>query len=227
MKTEKIINNRCKQWTDDEDKLLSKLSTELTNNHALRRPFNTSWEIVLERMVFLNCVPERIKKTQEKNILIKINQFRCIKCGEIYTTTERTKKVAGTWNVCKECHNIMKRKEYADYVQNATPETIVFKRLSVIKNRAKYKKIEYNLTAKDIFDQHEIQKGYCKYSGIPMNWIIDDPCCISIDRIDSSKGYTVDNVVLCCVVVNLIKYNNTTEQLKFIVEKITENSQNF
>ena len=47
------------------------------------------------------------------------------------------------------------------------------------------------------------QKGLCYYTNIPMqltNEIV--PELVSIDRIDSLKGYTEDNIVLCCYIIN-------------------------
>ena len=38
--------------------------------------------------------------------------------------------------------------------------------------------------------------------------ILKNPCVLSVDRIDSSKGYTQDNIVLCTWIVNKMK-NNT------------------
>ena len=38
---------------------------------------------------------------------------------------------------------------------------------------------------------------------------------VSVDRVDSTKGYTKSNIVLCCWAVNNIKQDLTVEELKY------------
>lgn len=43
---------------------------------------------------------------------------------------------------------------------------------------------------------------------------------LSIDRIDSTKGYTYDNVVLCRSVCNLIKNDLPMDEFKMIIAEL-------
>ena len=45
---------------------------------------------------------------------------------------------------------------------------------------------------------------------------------ISPDRIDSSKGYTKDNIQFVCNRVNAMKNNMNTEELLYFCKKIVE-----
>lgn len=75
--------------------------------------------------------------------------------------------------------------------------------------------IEWKLTIDDVDTLFDQQKGLCTYTGLPMSStgsqavysakLTKDPLTLSIDRRDSSGGYTLDNVVLCCRFVNLAK----------------------
>lgn len=52
------------------------------------------------------------------------------------------------------------------------------------------------------------QKGLCNISKLPMTFIFNNKhgkYNISIDRIDSTKGYTKDNTQLVCDIVNRMK----------------------
>ena len=49
----------------------------------------------------------------------------------------------------------------------------------------------------------EKQKGLCYYSNIPMNYNKAE-WRISIERLDNSKGYIPENVVLCCLEFNVV-----------------------
>ena len=50
---------------------------------------------------------------------------------------------------------------------------------------------------------------------------------ISIDRIDSTKGYTKDNVQLVCAQVNMMKAEMTMEELYIFCENIVNNKRNY
>ena len=58
------------------------------------------------------------------------------------------------------------------------------------------------------------QDGKCYYTGAEMkitSHLKADPLQISLDRIDSTRGYTPDNVVLCCLGFNLLKNAHSGE----------------
>ena len=62
------------------------------------------------------------------------------------------------------------------------------------------------------------QEGMCAITGQPMTHIRGQGRVntnISIDRIDSTKGYTEDNVQLVCRIVNTMKLDMTDEEFKF------------
>lgn len=92
------------------------------------------------------------------------------------------------------------------------------------KKRAKEKGLEFNL-----FDDIEKLKPpkYCPVLGIKLNILSDNinesP---SLDRLDNTKGYTVDNVRIISTRANLLKKDATLEEMKAIVkymENFTEN----
>jgi hypothetical protein len=80
------------------------------------------------------------------------------------------------------------------------------------KAQAKRANREFTLT--------EVQARYfmskpCIYCG-KMDTVYDKPIC-GIDRLDNSKGYTLDNCVPCCEVCNKIKGSVTMEMAKVMV----------
>jgi hypothetical protein len=82
------------------------------------------------------------------------------------------------------------------------------------------------VTAELILKMWEKQDGKCFYTGLPMEVKAgkgkNNPAAFSIDRIDSSKGYTRDNVVLCRWDVNRAKNNYTLEHFKMLCKAVTE-----
>jgi hypothetical protein len=65
------------------------------------------------------------------------------------------------------------------------------------------------LTPADLFALWKIQRGRCAYSNRPMTPRSNRANTISLERIDSTKGYTRDNVVLVCDAVNRAKLDLT------------------
>lgn len=97
---------------------------------------------------------------------------------------------------------------------NRLDEFSPFRRfLKHAKSRSQIKEDDCLLTLPDIRNQWIKQKGVCAYTG----WIMDippttgydnyelSPQTASLDRIDSAKGYTADNVHFVCFMANVAK----------------------
>lgn len=61
---------------------------------------------------------------------------------------------------------------------------------------------EFNLSTDFLLDLLESQQGRCHYSNIPMTFKHGEDWSASIERMDTAKGYTQDNVCLICVEFN-------------------------
>ncbi len=85
------------------------------------------------------------------------------------------------------------------------------------KNRALRKKIEFNITAEYIAELHKTQNYLCRYSKL---YIKKE---FAVDRIDSKKGYTRDNVVLVNNAVNSAKNNMILDEYIYMIKKLYEN----
>jgi hypothetical protein len=70
---------------------------------------------------------------------------------------------------------------------------------------SKYRGIENNLTVEIINKIYKKQNGLCCWFNIPLipTTIRKHPQQPSIDRLDRNKGYTEDNIVLCCYSANI------------------------
>jgi len=72
-------------------------------------------------------------------------------------------------------------------------------------NDSKRRGIENTITVEIIDKLYERQNGLCFWFNIPMtpSKIKKHPQQPSIDRLDRNKGYTEDNIVLCCYSANI------------------------
>lgn len=70
------------------------------------------------------------------------------------------------------------------------------------------------------------QNGCCKLTNVPLTWKTNSLDMASIDRIDSSKGYSKENIQLVMWHVNNLKGTLTNEETKKIIEQIITKNNN-
>jgi len=106
-------------------------------------------------------------------------------------------------------------------------------KLSRLRSNAKKRKKEVNLEWIDLLNQYSLQKGRCFYTGLEMMLTystklekICPPKQLSIDRLDSSKGYSQDNIVLCLFCINNFKGEMSILEFKELLEEIRNESKN-
>lgn len=87
---------------------------------------------------------------------------------------------------------------------------------------AKKRGIEWNLQFEDIKNKPLI----CFYSNETLVLEPHSPNTISLDRIDNTSGYTIDNVVFCGKIINNMKNTQTFDDFKNICIKIANKLQN-
>lgn len=76
----------------------------------------------------------------------------------------------------------------------------------------------------------EEQNRCCAITGVEFSFRHDfdgriDQYRASVDRIDSNRGYTKDNVQLVCAQVNIMKHQSNLEELIFWASKIVEGTR--
>lgn len=100
------------------------------------------------------------------------------------------------------------------------PETYLLKQA---RQRAKDKGLEFTLTLEDI----KIPL-VCPIMNEPLQYVKGaySDYSPSIDRIDSSKGYTKDNIQIISSIANRMKWNSTNEQLIQFAKGILKNAHN-
>ncbi len=89
------------------------------------------------------------------------------------------------------------------------------------KKRSRDKGLKFNIEPKDI-----IIPNFCPYLGIEISHVTGlgkrRPGSPSLDRIDSSKGYTKDNIIVCSWRANFLKCDGTLEEMMLIVEHMKQ-----
>lgn len=137
---------------------------------------------------------------------------------------------------CRVCHNKnvrlkqeMSKSELASakryrlkYKKTKPLETL----LKVARGNANRTSKEFNIDLKHLNDLWILQKGICYYTNKPMLFEIGFDNSVSLDRMDSSKGYLPNNIVLCQKKTNIMKNNATIKELIEFAEDIVNNKNN-
>lgn len=131
------------------------------------------------------------------------------------------KQNAETWY--DDWNRFVNRNLYQNTIDNARPKG---------KNKRKF---DHTLTLDNIHKMWEFNNGLCAATGVPMTWKKTDPAItrVTVDRIDSTRGYTLDNVWLVTSGFNTLKmeyhltdvlrvfpYEKTTNTFKHILEEM-------
>jgi len=160
--------------------------------------------------------------------------IRCSKCKQTKPPSEfpprfkegkRHRRKAPTCTVCE-------KKVYDHHIHD-TYITYIGRLVTESRSRSKRRGIHFDnrLNRQALVEMFEAQQGLCAVTQFPMTWRHEKRSAnhgsrrgtnISIDRIDSDKGYTKSNIRLVCQRVNAMKSRMSDHDLLFWTTLITE-----
>lgn len=144
-----------------------------------------------------------------------IEKKTCSQCKHAQTLlvfSYTTRSWDGLASICSAC----KAQYNKDKFSVTNPERLC----KTTKIGALKRKIDFTLTSQDIQQLWNKQRGLCAYTSMPMVWDIGHKLKISVDRIDSARGYTPDNIVLCSKTVNIMKQRLSVSELQDFAKAI-------
>ena len=153
-----------------------------------------------------------------KNRVFGKNCARCHEWKPLIDFNTSTKNWDALHTICRGCAAVYNQERYKKYRSN----TLKSVWNNMIKT-SRYRNIENSISCDDIETIWENQKGRCFYSGCDMSKDIGSSFKVTIDRKDSSRGYHIDNVVLCCYAVNVMKNKLSINDFYFFIESIHKN----
>ena len=141
---------------------------------------------------------------------------RCWGCKEL--------KAFGAFHVMKQglfglntyCKDCRKPKSQAHYKSLKFEKTL----WQSAKNRAGRLGREFDISIEDIFIPE-----VCPVLKQPILLIRNSPWAPSIDRVDSSRGYTKDNILVMSKRANTLKNNGSLSEMKMVVDWLEENEK--
>lgn len=125
---------------------------------------------------------------------------------------------------CKECYKIRYGENRKNIHDSDLLESLLKVRIHDAQVRAKKKNIYIDITLEHLKELWNKQEGKCALTKFPMTTYLyngkRNPYNLSIDRIDSSKGYEIGNVQLVCSMANMMKGEFSMKELKKFCEAI-------
>lgn len=154
-------------------------------------------------------------------------QKLCSNCGLLKDVSEYYESQRGT--KCKVCvlektRNYKKEKRKDPIFRKTEGQKQKERRVrlwfNTLVHDSKRKNIEHSITVEEVQEIFEKQGGLCYWFGVPLipSSKHKYPQQPSLDRLDRNKGYTKDNVVICCYTANIGRNENDLETWKEFLE---------
>lgn len=141
---------------------------------------------------------------------------KCKACHDSYTKIYYEKNKEKIIKYRTDYNRNNPRKAYRDLGSR-------FKHL--IKTASYRNKFEVSITPDYLNEVWEKQQGRCAYTKLPLLATANQFNTVSLDRIDSSKGYIVDNIQLVCTAVNTMKLDHTEELFVLLSHLVAQNNK--
>ena len=139
---------------------------------------------------------------------------QCKKCGKIFSRKASVIRTSLNSIQCSNCRQLRFNKPL---------NVLEYKAYCYYRTGAKVRNLEWNLTEDQFKSLIKQNCAYCNAEPTKRKTIAyreDFEEINGIDRIDSNKGYTIDNCVPCCSKCNLMKSNFTKESFLYHISKI-------
>jgi uncharacterized C2H2 Zn-finger protein len=148
--------------------------------------------------------------------------YKCIDCNEIFERWNDYKRSPSRCHICNKKHQLKISRERASTINGYLKQLV-----STIYNDVRRKKQgNPDVTLSQLLDLYNKQDGKCAISGIEMqlgdkrNGQHGNPYALSLDRIDSDKPYTIDNLQFLIDSVNTFKGQFDLDTMFFITKQI-------
>lgn len=147
-------------------------------------------------------------RKSEANLIFIDAKAKCRRCEIPKSKSQFTQGR----NVCKTCENERQKLHiHTNFLRYFS------RKASSSRLWAEHRNIPFSINGQDLLDMYEYQNRKCFYTDRPMRpnaGLGNKRECVSIDRIVPHLGYVLPNIVLCTTQANLIKNDQTLEELK-------------
>lgn len=176
----------------------------------------------------LTCRETKDERSFYRNRHLKdgYNQY-CKSCWKLYTNNRRSRPEvrAKVRAQGREYNNRPEIRARLDaWCRDNWASRIVHKAESHASQRTRKQKsgITCTITREFIIELWEKQEGRCYYSGLPLVREMYKPDSVSLDRIDTKRGYEPDNVALTCNAMNRAKNAHSEQEFRDFLRRLAD-----
>jgi hypothetical protein len=166
---------------------------------------------------------EKLWEQAKSEAKAKMGGKHCSTCGELKPLelfTSNKSQPSGYMTYCKACNN-ERNKRYRKSESNL--ERASKRIFSYLSRRVREKGFELDFDYHFLEELYKRQEGLCAYTKVPLDLQAGTPNTLSVDRVDSSKGYLKTNVKLVTWVVNNCKQDLSLADFRDLCEKVLKN----
>lgn len=221
------MNRKTKNWDNilTYDFLIEEYINKNKSYTIIAKEINCGIKRVVDKLKKYNI---NIKKRQvyynKEEILTDINKTNIKMIGEYLGSHHKTKFLCHCGNEFITTPDKIKRKHTKScgcLIRNNHSknwkgyENIHGKYYTLLKRGAKIRNLEFDITIEDIWNQYIKQDKKCMLSGLEIEWYDKNNLgTASVDRINSSEGYLINNIQIIHKDINQMKMD--LDQDKFI-----------
>lgn len=152
---------------------------------------------------------------------VKLSEFNYSKYGRNLSSIKCIRGVCNKRSrMCDLC--------FGENRKNSYRGTLQFKLDSLwrsAKSRAGRLNWDFDISKNDLTKLWDLQNGQCAYSGRPLSFCSNSENMVSLDRIENSRGYVVDNIQLITWEINNCKGGLSNSSFISICSEITHHTK--
>lgn len=122
-------------------------------------------------------------------------------------------------------YQVVRDRRYKNKHSRTKLEDVIRRKLQVAELRCSKNGNEFSIEHRDVEDLIRKQNGLCFYTGERLSYVPNTHNCFSIDRVDSSRGYTKDNIVLCITEINFMKQSFKKDRFVELCKLVANNKK--
>lgn len=197
--------------------------------------FNTRYEAEVARDQYLiNRCPNEYYYLTHPELFIEPDKLECDNCNnllprQLFNRLHTTAKYIARRFYCRSCLRLSRSEQHSQALLKGTDGPKYYEKsfrnffrhnLVALRTKAKKRGLKFEITLEDLLNLLDQQMGLCALSGLKMAHEHNSTHSVSVDRKDSSAGYTLDNIQLVRREVNFMKREMSNKHFYLICKKI-------
>lgn len=213
-----------REWDEELTNLLIKLKSEGVPHKEIARQLNTTLPAVREKLSRLKITkPKYDAWTNEETLILREMHSKNLSLYEMAFKLDKN-----IINIYRRLHYLKLKVNFAEIqnIKEVDIKDILRVKYHHSQRTAKTRNIPHEISLDDFISQYEKQNEICYYSGIKMNITGNRYTYgISLDRKDSSIGYTKENIVFCLYIVNIMKQRMSEKEFVHMCSCIVKHNE--